>query len=285
MSLNNKKSEDNSAEEYLFKALECQKEGNYQTAIEYIDKCLSFGLDEDAMCLKLVCLRELNLYEDLIILGDEILDINCENTLALNHMIEAYTKLGDYNRALIYLDQYISIDESAIKDKIIFLMKIGELNEAINLSKEVLERNPHDRDLYCHIGISYMGLEDYKNAQSYLLKAYDESTEEYVYYNEFITLSTLGTASYFNGELEISYKFLKEAYSINPYDLDVLELLCHVTLDMGKWIETIDYGNRLLKMSDNNEIFNIMALAYFKMGDEEKGLEYFLFASNSNDNE
>ncbi|MCB9032782.1 MAG: tetratricopeptide repeat protein [Chitinophagales bacterium] len=167
---------------------------------------------------------QVNLYldrNDLAVLGyKELLKGYPLNEEYYYHRAEAYTNLGEYNKAMEDLDKAISIDSNylqAINQKGIVYQNLRKFDSAIiYFSKAINFNKTNDPEvLFFNRGVSFLELNKFKEAKNdfnYSIKL--NSNIGIVFYNRAIVNSYLG-------EKDSCCKDLEQAMALGYKDIDI----------------------------------------------------------------
>ena len=74
-------------------------------------------------------------------------------------------------------------------------------------------------------------------------------------------------------EYEKSYEYFKKALEINENNQIVLFEMAFLCSIIGKPVEVIRYGNKILSEDDNYDLYQLIAMAYVDLGKRESALE------------
>ena len=168
----------NEAEEYFYKALEFEKNGNYNKSIELYPK-------ENAYLRLAAVYRIIRDYNNALNNFKKALYINNDSIYANMGIGCIYNDNGYFNKAIEYFSKAISlINEKGIKDehnnlqnayynRALSYFLLGEYNKSINDFDEALKLNKEDYEAYNDKGNAYYrqgnfdeAIESYKKALS-----------------------------------------------------------------------------------------------------------------------
>ena len=136
-------------DDLLQKGLELNNASQYDKAIPYFDKILEIDPNNTkALNLKGVMLGQLNQTQKAIPYFDKVLEIDPKNIAALNNKGSALLKSHKYNESIPYFDKVLEIDPKnvpALSNKAGALMKLGKYNEAIRYADMALTIDPEHK--------------------------------------------------------------------------------------------------------------------------------------------
>lgn len=149
----------------------------------------------------------------------------------------------------------------------------GYFTDAIAEFNEVVESDATDKDKA--IALTYLGMisddrGDYKKAVEYYSRAltYDKNNAD-IYKNLSISYRHLK-------DFDKALKYAKEAYTLNPKDINSRILIGNIYFETGKYKEALDHYSSALELApENSQLLYNIASSHMKLGDEFAAIEYF----------
>ena len=202
-------------------------------------------------------------YEGFVEICKETTAISPNKTL-LFFMSVAYNRLGDEENARKYFLKANEYEPNLKKE----LFKMAEMNKDKLYDENSVSDNLKWGHPYFDIGL-------YDKALTYYLKAYelDDKNVE--------VLKSIGEAYFKLKDYEKCYEFFKKALEIDENNKSILFGAAFVCSLIGKPVELINYGNKILAEDDNFDIYPLIATAYVDLGKEESAIECIDQAINS----
>ena len=107
-------------------------------------------------------------------LYDKILEIDPNYTNALSNLSVIFFGLGDYKKAIIFLEKAIKINPNyadAHNNLGVLAVKVGNIHKAKKCHEKAIEINPNYADAHCNLGVIFQKLEEHQKAKSCYEKA------------------------------------------------------------------------------------------------------------------
>lgn len=124
-------------------------------------------------------------YESAIELTEEILSLNVNEELnlwAVKLLIDLYSVIHDYEKALLYANMYkenpLSNKDKATENIAKILMETGQINESIDVLKSLVEKKSEDIEIKKTLAKAYESNEDFEAASDIYKKILDEAGVE-----------------------------------------------------------------------------------------------------------
>ena len=285
----------NDADRYMNLGYDSYKDGDYNKALEYLNKALDIRKQ---------------------ILGEKHVD----TAASYNNIGVVYYSLGDYNKALEYHYKALNIQKKILggnhKDIGISYNNIGNnysylgdydkalefLNKALNIQKKILgDKHKNTAISYNNIGFIYSNLGNYNKALEYYSKALnikkqilgEKDPDTATSYNN------VGNIYLYLGEYDKALEFLNKALSIkkqilgenHPSIAITYSNIANVYNDLGYYNKSMKYYNKSIKyqnkalnikkqiLGENHPdvatSYNGIGSAYANIGNYSKALEYY----------
>lgn len=130
--------------------------------------------DDDALERIWVCIEFLHKYEESIELHQKILDVNPYSYRAWYNLGQAYTCLGNLEKAAMAFEYAYLANENfqdAYRECAAIHFDLKKYDKALQCYEEILENFSVDCDLLMNIGKCYAAMKDYQTAKAYYLQA------------------------------------------------------------------------------------------------------------------
>ncbi|SEF56220.1 Tetratricopeptide repeat-containing protein [Caloramator fervidus] len=110
------------------------------------------------------------------------IESNPQNLDAKYYIAVAYREIGNYQKALLYLNELLNILETPEVDNEIGLNLafLGYFEKAIEYFKKALKFKPSEVSILSNIGVCYFNLNDFENAKKYFKLALDKKPDDEV---------------------------------------------------------------------------------------------------------
>lgn len=140
--------------------------------------------------------------------------------------------------------------------------------QAVPYFQKAIELNPNQNRWIYELALMYYGMHDDQNSLKYMLEAAEKG---YKRDNEY--LENLGIA-YLNAKrFDEGAGILKEALQRRPSDMNLLNMLAEAHYDAKKYVEAIDYWDKILALDKTNaSALYMIGLSFQKKGEKEKGV-------------
>lgn len=207
----------------------------FEKAIDAFDFALTINEgDENVLKLKAHCLSLSGRVDEAISIFKTLLANKTEDPSVYFLLAECYQSLEMYAESLAYLDQYELLEgsnEGLISIKVQVFSQMGDLDGALSLIHRELEDNPTSSYLNLALGEIYLKQELFDEAETCLLKIYDD----------------------------------------NQDDFHLLDMLAVTSIKKENYSDAIEYTEQMLDIDINNmEVKQRLALLYFEVDDKEQ---------------
>jgi len=173
-------------------------------------------------------------YSDAIPLLEKAISADSTYSPAYRTLAELYAATNDYTKAAEYYSKFIAASEITIDNQkrfaaILFLNK--QYNEAINILKDIISRQPDNAVAIRTIAYSYLRLGDTPNSMDYFKKLFDMSSVQYLpsdYENYADLLQKTG-----NDSLAVTY--LYKVVDLDSTRKDILSDISVLQFKNKKW--------------------------------------------------
>lgn len=137
--------------------------------------------------------------------------------------------------------------------------------------EKAVEKAPADPDNHYNLGLAYLKLERWPDAEKSLRRAAELNPASA------LIQSALGAALARTGKIDEAIKAYQAALAIDPLRLDVQANLAQTLLDAGRYDEAIEAYKGALKNKpvDPSNFYNNLGFAYMKKGDTDQALKWF----------
>lgn len=158
----------------------------YEEAIEQYQEILEIYPADIAVKKNLVDAYKMDSdYESAIEITEEILSLNVNdetNIWATKLLIDLYSVINDYEKAMMYANMYkenpFSDQDKATENIAKILMDTGQINESIDVLKNLTEKNPKDTEIKKTLARAYESNNDFDCAIEIYKKILDEAGVE-----------------------------------------------------------------------------------------------------------
>ena len=277
--------------------------GNYQVAVKYLQRVeKSYDFKETAPYLICQCYYGMGNCDKALSTGKELLAKNSKNknrTEIVRVVASCSYKNKNWKDALTYYKEYQTLNSKMLREDW-YQMGLAAYNaesykEAVAaLSKVTTKKDALSQNAYFHIGLSYIKLQDKKNARMAFEAAardeFDKAVQEDALYNYALVTYEL-SYSPFNESVVAFERFLK-AFPESKYVPKVYEYLVNVYLTTNNYaaayasIQNINTNNPSIKEAEQRILFGMgtTAIANRNYTAAQKNFETLL-ANKSYNNE
>ena len=272
--------EDDNREAYRGLGLVCLYEKDIEGAITNFTKVEELSAKYDAVCIDAMkylanCYFELDNYTEAINVYTRILNVMDKDEKKDKGYIYylrgcCYVKLNDESNAALDYEQaikYNGTDYDLCCNMYYYFKDAGYQDRAESYFKRIIQAE--DADAFLKGKIYYI-LEDYIQAESYLLTAYDEGNKEAAYY---LAMTYEKKQDYVKAE-----DLYKEYLSEHPNDYGIYNQYGAYLIGRGYYENALVYIETGLELADDEEkqelLFN-QAVCYEYMSDYKKAYELF----------
>lgn len=191
--------------------------------------------------------------------------------------LEQMQKIKDDNLAAIEDLKRKIENESKSFMEVIYLMRQGEilyeqgqLDEAINIYKKIINIKPNSPETYFMLGVSYSLNSDPSNAIHFLKKAIDLNPN----YDE--AFYELGKAFRRKGDLDLSIEYLNKSLEINPKQVRAIANIAYSYLKLNKFQEALNWYKKSTVVDPNYPLSYMgIALINSTLGNMTESLRYY----------
>jgi tetratricopeptide (TPR) repeat protein len=193
--------------------------------------------------------------------------LNCNNTSRILGM--SYYNLGDFGKAEKYLKVALlqnQQDADAAYTLARTYLELDNFQNAISYLQKAIELKKSNQWMY-ELGLVYYNVNDYKNALKYFEMAADDG---YNKTNDFY--ENYGFAQLYNGDTENGIKTLQIVLEHKPNNRELLSDIAYALYDTKKYNEALQYFSKVLEINPKDAPTLYMAgMTFQKLGDKEKG--------------
>ncbi|NLJ40739.1 MAG: tetratricopeptide repeat protein [Clostridiales bacterium] len=180
-----------------------------------------------------------------------ILDLTRDNAYGLATEGKDLLDRGDYEKAISKLEKAVKIEPNMdfVKNNLsLALFCAGKLDEAIDISLEVIEKDPRNIHANCNLCLFLNERDGVKAGQEYLDRIVNLKTQDPEEIHKIaVTLCELKEHSMAN-------LILKQLLHYRPYDIRVLHYVAASFFNMGKFKEAFRYWDKIRKIDPDNTI-------------------------------
>ena len=259
--------------------------GKYDEALEIADEINDMELKAKIYLEKKEFENAIRIYDELIYTTDNTLDVLHFKKM----MAKSLFKKGDYEG---FIETCEEIEKISPTNTLFFFMsiahkKLGDEENAAKYFIKTTQNNRNNKNGLLNIdetdkdkfynenlltdnlkwGHEYFDTGLYDEALTYYLKADDLDSK-----NDEV-LKCVGETYFKLEEYEKSYEYFKKALEINENNQIVLFEMAFLCSIIGKPVEVIRYGNKILSEDDNYDLYQLIAMAYVDLGKRESALE------------
>ena len=146
-------------------------------------------------------------------LYDKILEIDPNYTNALSNLSVIFFGLGDYKKAIIFLEKAIKINPNyadAHNNLGVLAVKVGNIHKAKKCHEKAIEINPNYADAHCNLGLIFKDLGETQKAKDHYEKAIEIDP------NHFEAYGNLGHLLYETDEPQKAITYFQKSIEIKP---------------------------------------------------------------------
>ena len=245
----------------------------FEEAKKLIDEALAETPDNIEL-LKLAGLTEVNLenWNDAKRYFETVVKFENNDATSWFYLANCYEKLGDLITAK---NSYIKVIDlrpeymEAYQSLCVILIKINELQDAIDYSNKAAEIDKENY-LYNFIaGTAYMKNKDFDKAIAPLTKALEKSPRNLG------TLNSLGTCYMATGERDLAIKTYKKALEINPQNPMAYFNIGSAYQIQQNHTEAIEYFKKAIELDEDENFLTALAMSEVKLNDYENALKHY----------
>lgn len=240
----------------------------YGPALEQYNKAIELNPRDTALLRQTLQLAyQLRQHEQVIRLAElsKKADPNARVALYLGNV---YYETEDYGKAIQYLTQ--AGKENPTQAEVPYLLAksyadMTNFKAAIPFFVKALELDPKQPNWTYELGLSYYAIHDDVNALKYIQKAAEVGYKKDNDYLENLAIAYLNV-----GEFEKGVGILKEALDRRPSDFNLLNMLAEAHYGKAKFVEAIDYWDRVIEYDKGNaSALYMIGMSYQKMGGKQ----------------
>ncbi len=257
---------------YIDIANEYQNSGDFENSLKYLKKALRLNpTNEMAFLEVLFCFQ---VTEKLIEGADffnQLINQDPYNQLAWFHLGLCYYDLGLYDKSVEAFDYCIVINENsyeAYSQKAEGLIAMENYSSAIEVLKELLDKDRISALTYYTLGECYENLEDLENALHYYrlsVKENDGFSDGYL---------GIGSTLYKMNRRGEGVHFIEKAIKIDPQNVDANFELAKIKHGEGLYKEALDLCEKIIDIDNSFPEFWIQySETLFESGDELGAIE------------
>jgi len=139
------------------------------------------------------------------------------------------------------------------------LYKKGQYPAAIAPLKQVIENNPTDEMALSLLGITYLQLNSFVEAERFFKQALEKNSKNVEAYNN------LSLVYYKQQRYEAAISELRKSLSVQPNNIETLKSLASIYYEIGQADEAIQEFKRIIQQDPKSEsVFNTLAHLYFQ---------------------
>ncbi len=210
-------------------------------------------------------------YNELIEEGRKAIEINPNNYIILSNLGSNLTNLGQYEEALLYLNQSIAINDKYYHPyycKACIFSKTNQLEEAISMIKKVLELDPSQLKQLKN----ELDFENIRNSDAFKQLFKDEALKAEHYNKLIMKGGTLVYHKKYKEAIEEVYKILIEIKPKNIAGWKGMGVCCSW---LGDYEKAIFYNKKAIEIDPNNYlILSDLGSNLNKVGQYEEALLY-----------
>lgn len=184
---------------------------------------------------------------------------------------KAHYELENYGAAIKQLEEAAKEDDQNSEIPYMVARAYGDMlnyKQAVPYYQKAIALNPTQNRWIYELALMYYGMHDDKNSLKYMLEAAEKG---YKRDNEY--LENLGIAYLNAKKFDEGTAILKEALQRRPSDMNLLNMLAEAHYDAKKFVEAIDYWDRILALDkENASALYMIGLSYQRKGEKEKGI-------------
>lgn len=262
----------------LAKAFQLYQERRFDESINTLDKIINVQPNNyDAYSNKAIILLNLNKIEDAKYCFEKALNIRFDKKIA-NNYIKLLINQSDWTNAQKINDQLINKFGTILdyqKNQAVILRGLKKYNEAIDLYKDLIDKNLNEIDLYLSLGFTFNLIEEYDKAiENYNIALKLKEDFYPAIYNLGISLNN---AEKFNEAIGM----LEKSLEINPNNPSALLTLASAQIKTNKFAQGKETIEKVFQIDQNlitdktvyaNAIFQL-GLMHMNKNEDDKALE------------
>ncbi len=286
------------------------KKGEYESCMKNVEDSLKYTKTEEYLELKKDCCKAMKNMDCVIEVSRNILDINGRNLSAYRDLAHAYISLGKVDSAVNTYRKGIEIfpdNDSLMYELKDLLIKEKRYADVVSIGKKILEIIPEDFKTIMDMGIAYINMQNYDNAENYLIRAlnikktkeiYDLLGELYMMKNDYRSaIKYYADSLKIEEDPEINYKMAKAHYHLEELDFALKEIrkelrkkkmAKYYTLgaliysNSGKLKNALNYAQKALKLEDTPEIRTMVGKALLDSGEYTEAISILKVPAKEN---
>lgn len=237
----------NNLTEYIKKAFDYKTDGHYKEAIDYFYKALAIDNESCEIMTELAYLySKLNQYDRAVNFYEQVLMKHPDDYQTRFFFAMLYKKLREYDKAIMH-----------------FVMLLNAGYEVVKISEELFpilaKKNNYEKII-----------------ELYNLRANSLKSSIIYYY--------LGLAYLEQGKGNIAEDFFEKSYKTDENNIDAGCTIAEKLLETGDICEAESVLNKLLKHSENDKLFYLLAEVSYLKADYDMSIKYYSMAIRLNEN-
>ncbi len=271
---------------------------NYESCLRDVNDALKYEKNEKYYELRKDCCKSMKNWECAVESARRIIEINRKNLSAYRDLAMGYLKLGKVESAVEAYRDALEVfpDNDTLLYELKDILKKEERNaELIDIAKKILELHPDDFNNLLDLAHAHIFLENYKEAESYLLRALEikKTKDLYVMLGDlYFKMKNYEKAMKYYSEAlkieddpEVRYSLAKCHYRLNDLNQALKEirkalrkkkdarfylLASKIALDMDNIKYALKYGREALKLKDSPEIRILLSRVLMSAGEYDE---------------
>ncbi len=271
---------------------------NYESCLRDVDDALKYEKNEKYYELRKDCCKSMKNWECVVDSARRIIEINRKNLSAYRDLATGYLKLGKIESAVeAYRDalEVFPDNDTLLYELKDILKKEERYAELIDIAKRILALHPDDFNNLLDLARAFMALENYDDAEHYLLRALEikKTKDVYVMAGDlyFKMKKYEDAVKYYKNGLkieddpEVRYSLAKCYYKLNDLNTALKEirkalrkkkearfylLASKIAMDLNNIRYALRYGREALKLKDSPEIRILLSRILLNAGEYDE---------------
>ncbi|MBQ3642101.1 tetratricopeptide repeat protein [bacterium] len=224
-----------------------------------------------------------------------------------------YKSLGDYKKAIDYFYKALAIENDSVE--IMFELAqlyfiLAQNDRALSLYEQIIAKNPENNDIKLQYAQLLKQVKNYAKAEQIFLELFEDDYElrlvgaelfeiylltgnfkriidtfntKYNTLSDSIIFYYVGIAYERLGNEQLAQSFYRKSYDSDENNSEAAGRIARTLVESGDFEEAEQICLKLLKNSENDKIFAIIAELYMLKNDYDSAMKYFSFAIRLND--
>ena len=224
-----------------------------------------------------------------------------------------YKNSGNYKEAIDYFYKALALDNDSLEIicELAFLYgKLCQYDRAVSLYEQFLQKNPDDNSVKYNYAMLCKQIKNYVKAEKILIELFEKGydinrvagelfeiflkNKEYEkiisYYirktnvlNTSLNLYYIGLAYLKTGKRNIAEELFKKSFELDKNNIESGIIIVEMLFEQELYGEAEELILQLLKLSENDRLFYILAEIYYLRNEIDNAIKYYSYAIKIND--